>query len=166
MFNTKMTNGKNEMKVLKHLCWIIALGAISTVSAQEFDSDQFAKAYFNAWSASQSPSATAEDLEHYLSFLSEDVGHQHYPYDPDDSRAPTGKADMREGMTYYLGAHTEYKGQLISHLSGHDVIVIKYESWAKGIHPQTQQEVSIHDVTVEVLEIENGKVAVIRKYND
>ena len=67
-------------------------------------------------------------------------------------------------MSYYLGAHTEYEGRLISQTDGHDVIVIKYESSSKGIHPQTKQEISRQNLTLEVLEIENGKVSVIRKY--
>jgi hypothetical protein len=65
-------------------------------------------------------------------------GHQHLPYDSDDTRSPEGKNNMREGMSHYLGAHTEYTGELIS------------DSYR----------------TLEVLEIENGKVSVIRKYSE
>lgn len=154
------------MKLIKYIWLVLAFGVIGTASAQEFDYDKFANDYFDAWVATQNPTATKEDLEHYLSFLTEDVGHQHLPYDPDDSRSPTGKSDMREGMTYYLGAHTEYEGRLVSHMHGHGVIIIKYESSSKGVHPQTKQEVSRHNRTVEVLEIEDGKVSVIRKYID
>ena len=154
------------MKVIK-LSWLaFAFGVINFANAEGFNPGKFADDYFNAWVATQSPDATKQDLEHYLSFLAEDVGHQHYPYDPDDSRSPSGKEDMREGMSYYLGGHTEYEGRLISYTDGHDVIVIKYESSSKGIHPQTKQEVSRHHLTVEVLEIENNKVAVIRKYSE
>ena len=148
------------------LFWIIvSLSLVQRAFAEDFDADQFAKGYFEAWAASQRPGATKQDLERYLAFLTDDVGHQHLPYDPDDTRSPTGKQDMREGMGYYLGAHTEYEGTLLSQMAGHNVVVIKYRSSSKGIHPQTQQEVSQQDMTVEVLEIEDGKVAVIRKYS-
>lgn len=154
------------MKVLK-LIWLLSIfGIFGTASAEEFNADKFAKDYFGAWTATQSPSATTEDLEHYLSFLAEDVGHQHYPYYPDDTRNPTGKEEMREGMSYYLGAHTEYEARLIGHMDGFDVVIIKYESSSKGIHPQTKQEISRNKLTVEVLEIENGKVSIIRKYSE
>jgi hypothetical protein len=45
---------------------------------------------------------------------------------------------MREGMSHYLGAHTEYTGELVT------------DSYR----------------TLEVLEIEDGKVSVIRKYSE
>lgn len=150
--------------ILIHLVFFSC--AINAASTEGFDPEAFAKSYFNAWTASQRPDATKADLEHYLSFLSEDVGHQHLPYDPDDSRSPEGKKNMREGMSYYLGAHTEYSGKLISHANARDVVVIKYGTSSKGIHPQTKQVVEQHHLTMEVLEIENGKVSVIRKYSD
>jgi ketosteroid isomerase-like protein len=155
-----------SMKLSKFVWLVFAFGAINAANAEEFNPDKFANDYFNAWVATQSPTATKHDLENYLSFLAEDVGHQHLPYDPDDSRSSTGKKDIREGMSYYLGAHTEYEGRLISHTEGHNVVVIKYESSSKGIHPQTKEEVSQQHLTVEVLEIENGKVSVIRKYSE
>lgn len=154
------------MRILILICAVLFSCAISAANAEDFDPEAFAKNYFNAWTASQSPDATREDLEHYLSFLSDDVGHQHLPYDPDDARSPDGKKNMREGMSYYLGAHTEYSGKLISHMNAQDVVVIKYESSSKGIHPQTKHFVEQHHLTMEVLEIEDGKVSVIRKYSD
>lgn len=149
------------MKLFLSICLFLISSAIN---AKEFNPEKFAKDYFNAWTATQSPTATKESIENYLSLLTEDVGHQHLPYDPDSSRSSDGKENMREGMNYYLGAHTEYKGHLISHTGGHSVVVIKYETSSKGIHPQTKQEIVKTFITLEVLEIENGKVSVIRKY--
>jgi ketosteroid isomerase-like protein len=154
------------MKLFILIWLVLSCGAINSAIAEEYNPDQFAKDYFNAWAATQSPTATKEDIEHYLSFLTEDVGHQHLPYDPDDSRSPDGKKNMREGMNYYLGGHTDYSGQLISTMDGFDVVVIKYETSSKGIHPQTKQVIANNYLTLEVLEIENGKVSVIRKYSE
>ena len=58
------------------------------VAADSFDYDAFVKAYYQAQVATQQPDATQEDLEHYLSFLTDDVGNQHLPNAPDDSRQP------------------------------------------------------------------------------
>ena len=154
---------------MRALIWIgfgILMANFNLAFAGEFDGDQFANEYFDAWAATQRPGATSQDLEQYLSLLTDDVGHQHLPYDPDGSRSPDGKSRMREGMTYYLGAHEEYEGRLVSHTNGHNVVIIKYQSVSRGIHPQTGEEVVQDDVTVEVLEIDNGKVSVIRKYSD
>ena len=154
------------MKLYISICLILISGAINAANTEEFNPEKFAKDYFNAWTATQSHTATKENIEHYLSFLTDDVGHQHLPYDPDGSRNENGKKDMRKGMNYYLGAHTEYLGQLISFTEGHDVIVIKYQTSSKGIHPQTKQVMAQKYLTLEVLEIEKGKVSVIRKYSE
>ena len=154
------------MKLFISIWLVLISSAINAADVDEFNPETFAEDYFNAWAATQSPTSTKENIEHYLSLLSEDVGHQHLPYDPDDTRSPDGKERMREGMNYYLGGHTEYRGNLISHTVGHDVVVIKYETSSKGIHPQTKQLIAQHYLTIEVLEIENGKVSVIRKYSE
>ena len=154
------------MKLLISICLVLISSTINAANTEGFKPEEFVKDYFNAWTATQSPTATKEDLEHYLSFLAEDVGHQHLPYDSDDTRSSNGKKNMREGMSYYLGGHTEYLGKLISHTVGHDVVVIKYETSSKGIHPQTKHVVVQNYSTLEVLEIENGKVSVIRKYSE
>ena len=154
------------MKLVTSICLFLCCMTFSSANADAFNPEQFAKDYFNAWTATQSPAATKEDLDQYLSFLSEDVGHQHLPYDPDDTRSSNGKESMREGMSYYLGGHTEYVGRLVSHTDGHGVVVIKYETSSKGIHPQTKQVIEQNYLTLEVLEIENGKVSVIRKYSE
>jgi len=154
------------MKIIKSICFVLVFGTITAAHAVAFNPEEFAKGYFEAWTATQSPDATKEDLEHYLSLLSEDVGHQHLPYDSDDVRSSNGKKNIREGMIYYLGGHTEYSGKLISHTNGYGVVVIKYETSSKGIHPQTKQVIVQNYLTVEVLEIENDKVSVIRKYSE
>ena len=154
------------MKLFISIWLVLLIGTINAVNAEEFNPEKFAIDYFDAWTATQSPTATKENIEHYLSFLTEDVGHQHLPYDPDDSRSSDGKKSMRKGMNYYLGAHTEYSGKLISQTYGHNVVVIKYETSSKGIHPQTNQVVANNHLTLEVLEIENGKVSIIRKYSE
>ena len=128
--------------------------------------EKFASEYFLAWSASQSPAATKKDIEIYLEFLTDDIGHQHLPYDALADRVPDGKTSMREGMRYYLGAHTEYKAKLMSIVSGYNVIVIKYSTFSKGKHPQTGEVMEQSYDMVEVLEIEKGKVSVIRKYSE
>ena len=149
------------------LFWLVlTVSTVNVAHADEFNSEQFINDYFSAWVATQSPDAKQENIEHYLSFLTEDVGHQHLPYDPDGSRSPDGKEGMREGMSYYLGAHTGYSGKLISNTTGHDDVVIKYETSSQGIHPQTKEVITQNYLTLEVLEIEDGKVSVIRKYSE
>ena len=154
------------MKSFISLFLVLIFATISTANAEEFNSEKFAKDYFAAWTATQNPGASAENIEAYLSLLSDDVGHQHLPYDPDDSRNPDGKNNMREGMNYYLGAHTDYSAKLITYVHGFDVIAMQYDTFSSGIHPQTQQVIELNYRTLEVLEIENGKVSVIRKYSE
>ncbi len=153
------------MKLIAALLFGTLISFAVNASYEDAETDSFGVLYFNAWIATQSPDAKAQDIEHYLKLLTDDVGHQHLPYDPDADRHPDGKANIRKGMTYYLGAHTEYGSTLIQQMSGHNVVVIKYKSYLKGIHPQTGQTIEKESETLEVLELENGKVSVIRKYS-
>ncbi|MDX1536519.1 nuclear transport factor 2 family protein [Arsukibacterium sp.] len=133
--------------------------------ADKFDYDVFVKAYYQAEVMTQQPNATAEDLEHYLSFLTDDVGNQHFPNAPDDSREPDGKALMRKGMTHYLGVHTEYKAELIDYQYGYNAVAIKHKYSAKGKRADGS-DFSYSKVALDVLELENGKVSVIRRYSE
>jgi len=154
------------MKIFILLMFALVVPFSAQASEESFDANSFAQKYFKAWAATQSPKASAEDIEHYLGYLADDVGHQHLPYDPESDRDPEGKNKMREGMTYYLGAHTEYRSSLDEVLTGFDVVVIKYNTYVKATHPQTGEIIEQSYDTVEVLELENGKVSVIRKYSD
>ena len=148
---------------------LLSLLAIPSVfaKAESINLKAFATDYYNAMVASQAPNATTKELETYLSFLTDDVGHSHLPYVTDDSRLPDGKEAMRKGMTFYLGAHSEYNSELLNIFAFNDsAVAIRYTSNAKGIHPQNNQALEYSNVMMEVLEIENGKVAVIRKYHE
>lgn len=146
---------------------LIFLAPLSLEANQEnLDSRKFAENYFAVWKATQLPQASSKDLERYLDLLADDVGHQHLPYDPDSDRDPEGKNKMREGMTYYMGVHTEYDSKLTKVISGFNVVIIKYYTHVKGKHPQTGEIIEQSYDTVEVLELENGKVSVIRKYSE
>ena len=136
------------------------------ITEKEIKLKEIGLRYFKVWTATQAVRATEKDIENYLDILQEDVGHHHYPYDNDDSRVIGNKQSIRKGMRYYLAVHTEYKAKLISITIGHDVIIIKYKSSSKGIHPQTKKEISSSKNTVEVLEVENGKISMIRKYRE
>lgn len=140
------------------------LFSASTV-ADDFDYDGFVKAYFNAQVMTQQPNATAKDLEHYLSFLTDDVGNQHFPNAPDDAREPNGKAMMRKGMSRYLGVHTEYKAEIVDYQYGYNAISVKHKFSAKGKRADGS-EFSYSKIALDVLELENGKVSVIRRYSE
>lgn len=134
---------------------------------QSLDLKTFAQTYFDAMVATQAPGATSKELENYLALLTDDIGHSHLPYVTDDSRQADGKQAMRKGMTYYLGAHTEYSAELLDVFTFNtSAVAIRYKHSAKGIHPQNQQAMFYSKIMMEALELENGKVAVIRKYHE
>lgn len=155
---------------MKHYFVGICLLFVSTAilaNDKKLDLKTFAQTYFNTMIATQVPNATSKELEAYLALLTDNVGHAHLPYSIDDSRQSDGKELMRKGMTFYLGAHTEYKAELLNVFTfNHTAVAIRYSSTASGIHPQSKQMLSISQIMMEVLEIEDGKVAVIRKYHE
>jgi hypothetical protein len=152
---------------MKYLFLIFTLSVSISTEANELDLKEFAKTYFETMVATQSPNATKKDLEKYLSLLADDVGHSHLPWVTDDSRLPDGKKVMRKGMEFYLGAHTEYNAKLLNvYVFNTSAVAIRYENSAKGIHPQNNQPISYTQIMMEVIEIEKGKVGVIRKYHE
>jgi hypothetical protein len=152
---------------MRYLVLIFTFLFVSATTANETDLKKFAQSYFDTMVATQAPDATKNDLESYFSLLTDDVGHSHLPWETDDSRLPDGKEAMRKGMTFYLGAHTEYSAELLDVFTfNNSAIAIRYRNSAKGIHPQSKQAIAYTQVMMEVLEIENGKVAVIRKYHE
>lgn len=151
------------MKTLLTLATLLYFSLPAAADSSDFDAEEFVSAYLAARTATQQPDAAAEDLEHYLSFLVENVGYQHLPYNSDDSRDPEGKNNMREGMTFYLGKNKSFTAALVNFTHGFNVVAIQYE----GVHeyqregePLTAENYSAMDV----LELENGKVTVIREY--
>ena len=154
------------MKNIILLMSLLFLSATSLANTEEFDANQFAQHYFNAWTSTQSPQAKKTDIQNYLSLLKDDIGHQHLPYDPHASRESNGKQKMLEGMLYYLGSHTEYVATLTTIVAGYNMVVIKYKTQLTGKHPQTGELIEQSYDTVEVLELEDGKVAVVRKYSE
>lgn len=152
---------------MRNLIVIFTLLFACATNADDVDLEKFAQIYFDKMVATQSPKATESDLDNYLSLLADDVGHSHLPWVVDDSRLPDGKAAMKKGMTFYLGAHTDYSAQLLNVFTfNNSAIAIRYTNTAKGIHPQSKQAIAYTRVMMEVLEIEDGKVAVIRKYHE
>jgi len=150
------------------LCLFVFFSYVTTVYAEEapLDLERLAQDYFQAMVATQMPEASSKDLEAYLAFLTDDVGHSHLPWVTDDSRSPEGKASMREGMTFYLGAHTDYQAKLLDVFTfNSSAIAIRYENYAKGTHPESKQAIEYRNTMMEVLELEGDKVAVIRKYH-
>lgn len=93
------------------------------------------------------------------------AGNQHFPNAPDDSREPNGKAMMRKGMSYYLGVHSEYQAELIDYQYGYNAVSIKHKFSAKGKRADGS-EFSYSKIALDVLELENGKVSVIRRYSE
>jgi hypothetical protein len=152
---------------MKVLLLIISLSFALSSSASEIDLENFAQTYFKTMVATQAPEATKEDLENYFSLLADDIGHSHLPWVTDDSRLPDGKEAMRKGMLFYLGAHTEYSAELLDvFVFNNSAIAIRYKNSAKGIHPESKQPLAYTQTMMEVLEMENGKVAIIRKYHE
>jgi hypothetical protein len=152
---------------MKGLMLILSVTFALSTTASDIDLEKFAQTYFNTMIATQAPNATKVDLENYFSLLTDDIGHSHLPWVTDDSRLPDGKEAMRKGMLFYLGAHTQYSAELLDvFVFNNSAIAIRYKNSAKGIHPQSKQPLAYTQTMMEVLEMENGKVAVIRKYHE
>ena len=67
---------------------------------------------------------------------------------------------VKKRCVFYLGAHAEYNSKLLNVFAfNNSAVAIRYTSNAKGIHPQNKQPLAYSNVMMEVLDIEDGKVA-------
>ena len=154
------------MKLLFTLV-LLLVTPFSVYAEKALDLSKFAQHYYETMTATQAPGAGTKELEAYLALLTDDVGNQHIPYQVDDSRTADGKELMRKGMSFYLGAHTHYESELLNTFIFNDSgFAIRYKNHAKGIHPQNKQPIEYTSIMMEVIEVENGKVAMIRKYHE
>lgn len=154
------------MKKIKIIFSVVLICASLSVTAANKELETLAQQYFSTMVATQAPNATHKELEAFLALLSDDVGNQHIPFQRDDTRAPDGKESMRKGMTFYLAAHTEYEAKLLdTFIFNNSGFAIRYSHHAKGIHPQNQQPIEYNRTIMDVIEVEDGKIAMIRKYH-
>ena len=142
---------------------VITSTTYSSEEINEFELKALAQKYFSNWNKTQKPTATPQDLENYLSLLTDDVAWQHFPYQPDDTRKPDGKQNLRKGMTQWLGANTEYTAELSKLIIGQGVIVFKFRALIKFANSEGVIVNRERNYT-DVLEIDNGQVSVIRRY--
>lgn len=124
---------------------------------------RLAHEYFERFNQTQLPDSEVQDVERYLALLTEDVGFQHLPWRADDTRFKEGKDTLRKGMIRWLGGKLSYEARLLDVLIAYDLVVIKYES--KLVLPlKDGKSRTIIRNNTETLEVENGKISVIRKY--
>ena len=147
----------------------ILVYSASTIAGDTTALEELAATYFNAKVATQQPDATPEDLEAYLALLTDDIGYEHKPYRLlEERRAETadGKQRMREGMTYYLGGNEKFTAALDSVAVGFNAIAIQYS----GVHEYKRGGegpiLTEQYTAMEVLELVDGKISIIREYRD
>ena len=159
------------MQIAISKCWILISFFIAPIVLADSNDElnELAIQYFEAKVATQQPDATAEDLEAYLALLTDDVGYEHKPYrvlEEGREKTENGKELMRAGMTYYLGGNEKYTAELINVAIGHNAIAIQYSGTHEyrrgGEGPIIKELYSV----MEVLEIVDGKISIIREYNE
>lgn len=140
-----------------------------TFASDTDDLEKLALTYFDAKVATQQPDATPEDLEVYLALLTDDIGYEHKPYrllEEGLAETEDGKQRMREGMTYYLGGNEQFTAKLDRVAVGFNAIAIQYSGvheYRRGFEGPILTE---EFVAMEVLELIDGKISIIREYRD
>jgi len=154
------------MKKIIAIVSVVLMCVSLSITAANKELETLAQQYFSTMVATQAPNATHKELEAFLALLSDDVGSQHIPFQPDDTRAPDGKENMRKGMTFYLATHTKYEAKLLNtFIFNNSGFAVRYSHHAKGIHPQNQQPIEYSQTIMDVIEVEDGKIVMIRKYH-
>ena len=150
-------------KLFPALLLVASIGI--TGASDEIDLNHFAVKYFEAKVATQDPDATPQILEAYLALLTEDVGYEHKPYRI-LGEVDGGKSRMRAGMTYYLGGNESYSAELVNVAVGHNAVAIQYKGiWSGTRSGEGATIFTKNFLVMEVLEITDGKVSLIREFS-
>jgi hypothetical protein len=144
--------------------FLIICASVVKADTTNLENINLANNYANAWFKTQMSTSTKADLEHYLSFLTDDIAYQHLPYDKTDERESGGKEILRKGMAQWLASNIEYKANINSINFSNNLIIINYDSATTIIDSKTKEQKVMRRHVIDTLEIENGKVSVIRKY--
>lgn len=68
-------------------------------------------------------------------------------------------------MEYYLGIQTQFKAKSLNVFTFiNSAVAIRYKKWVSGVHPDNKQPIEYEKPIMEVLELEDCIVSVIRKY--
>lgn len=138
--------------------------SLAASQEESFNAETFATEYFKAWNNTQKPSATNKDLAHFLTFLTDDVAYQHLPYRESKGRKADGKEKLRKGMEKWLGTTSHYKATLTNTLYDHNLMVLQYVAHIGVVNLDDGSTKQITRYRTDVMELDNGKVSVIRKY--
>lgn len=145
------------------LLWMALALACNANADSVPELEALGKSYFHAWVATQQPGASPEVLEDYLALLDDDIGYEHKPHRL-LGEVDGGKARMRAGMTYYLGKNTAYEAKLTGVAVAAGVIAIEYEGKHVFRRGGEGPELTEHFQAVDVLEVAEGKVIIIRQF--
>lgn len=150
----------------KKLIISLLLVCSSVVKADTTNLDylNLANNYAQAWFKTQMSTATKADLEHYLTFLTDDVAYQHLPYDKTDEREVGGKEVLRKGMSQWLASNVDYKATINSINFSNNLITINYNSSTTIIDAKTKEKRIMNRHVIDTLELDGNKISVIRKY--
>ena len=70
-------------------------------------------------------------------------------------------------MAFYLGVHSKFDAKLLNVFTfNNSAVAIRYEKHVQGVHPENKQPIECVRTIMEVLELENNKIAIIRKYHE
>ena len=163
MDETKKRNLTMKFKQIILSTLIFCAGAVKA-DTTNLDSLNLANDYAQAWFKTQMSTATKADLEHYLSFLTEDVAYQHLPYDKTDEREEGGKDVLRKSMTQWLASNVDYKVTINSINFSNNLITINYNSSTTIIDSKTKEKRVMNRHVIDSLELDGDKVSIIRKY--
>lgn len=129
-----------------------------------FNPSIFAQQYFDAWVQSQQPDATERDIDQYINFLTADAVWQHLPYAVSDQRKKDGSQKIKQGMMRWLNSHQRYKAKLLRIQANEHFVLIEFTS-SGIIKDEENNTLLLTKHYIDVLELEDKKVAVIRRYD-
>lgn len=151
----------------KMIAFVLLVLASTGVYGEEVDLDNFARQYFSAFVDFQLPEANSDVLDKYLDYLAVDVGHTHMPFRKDDTKYADGRDRYRKDLLSMMGKNKKLKAKLLEvRVFNTTAVALRFELSATYVDTDKDIVSPWSFVLTDILEIEDGKVSMIRRYHD
>ena len=145
-----------------YLC-TISCSAFCTAPLAESELRRLTQEFIEAKNGRQQPNSTKEDVEHFLSFLTDDIKDQHVNFNVEIN----SKDELRSGMLAKLNDKIFFSNiDILEIMVGRNVTFVKFKEHAKGQPSHMDKPFEYTAINIMALEFnELGKIKRIRRHH-
>lgn len=130
-----------KIALLTIMFTLAASAGMSAYASETPDYEQIVRNYIAAKNAVQQSDSTAQDVEHMLSFMKDDIQTEHKPHKfMECENNGKGKERFRAGLTHYLGKYDSTDTEILNITPGQNMAAVKFRETIRYTRDGEQHE--------------------------